>query len=118
MRRTGCGILLDVNNVYVSARNLGLDAEAYIDALPGEAIGEIHLAGHAVNIVDDGEVLIDHHGARVAAPVWGLYRRAISRHGPKPTLIEWDSDIPSLDVLLAEAGIARGLLEQHHDHAA
>jgi hypothetical protein len=110
--RSGCGLLLDVNNVYVSARNLGTDAHAFIDGVPAAAVGEIHLAGHAVS---DG-VLIDDHGSCVCEDVWALYRHAISRLGPRPTLIEWDTDIPALDTLVAEAaradrvlGEARGL---------
>lgn len=103
VRRTGCGLLLDINNVYVSAHNLGFDADAYVAALPGEAVGEIHLAGHATNETPDGPVLIDNHGSLVAADVWSLYRRAVERFGPRPTLIEWDSDIPPLTTLLGEA---------------
>jgi uncharacterized protein (UPF0276 family) len=112
VERSGCGLLLDVNNVYVSARNLGTDAHAFIDGVPAAAVGEIHLAGHAVS---DG-VLIDDHGSCVCEDVWALYRHAISRLGPRPTLIEWDTDIPALDTLVAEAaradrvlGEARGL---------
>jgi uncharacterized protein (UPF0276 family) len=103
IRRTGCGLLLDINNVYVSAHNLGFDAEAYIAALPGAAIGEIHLAGHATNDTPDGEVLIDNHGSCVASEVWSLHRSAVQRFGPRPTLIEWDSDLPPLSTLLGEA---------------
>jgi uncharacterized protein (UPF0276 family) len=101
--RTGCGILLDVNNVYVSACNLGFDAEAFIDMLPAEAIGEIHLAGHAVNEVDGDVVLIDDHGSRVPPAVWSLYAHVLRQIGPRPTLIEWDTEVPALDVLLGEA---------------
>ena len=101
--QTGCGLLLDVNNVHVSAHNLQYDAEAFIDALPAEAIGEIHLAGHATNQVGTDTVLIDDHGSRVPPVVWALYRHAIERLGPRPTLIEWDTDVPVLDVLLGEA---------------
>jgi uncharacterized protein (UPF0276 family) len=98
---TGCGLLVDVNNVFVSAHNLGYAAEAYLDALPGEAIGEIHLAGHAP---DEGgsSLLIDTHGAAIADPVWALYRRLIRRVGPRPTLIERDDDVPAFDVLMSE----------------
>jgi uncharacterized protein (UPF0276 family) len=103
VKRTGCGLLLDINNVYVSAHNLGFDAEAYVAGLPGAAIGEIHLAGHATNETADGPVLIDSHGSSVAAEVWALYRAALERFGPRPTLIEWDSDIPPLATLLGEA---------------
>lgn len=102
-RRTGCGLLLDINNVYVSARNLGFDAKAYIAALPANAIGEIHLAGHAENATPDGSVLIDNHGSCVAPQVWSLYAFAISRLGRLPTLIEWDSSLPPLSTLLGEA---------------
>jgi uncharacterized protein (UPF0276 family) len=102
-QRTGCGLLLDINNVFVSAHNLGFDAEAYIAGLPGESIEEIHLAGHAENITDDGPVLIDNHGSAVAPQVWSLYRFALERIGIRPTLIEWDSNIPPLEMLLGEA---------------
>lgn len=108
--RTGCGILCDVNNIYVSARNLGLDAVSYLDALPAGDVGEIHLAGHAENDADGPVMLIDDHGSPVAAPVWKLFERALERFGPVPTLIEWDTDVPELAVLLAEAGIATRLL--------
>ena len=107
--RTGCGILCDVNNVYVSAHNLGLDAAQYLAALPADAIGEVHLAGHSVNDANGAggrTILIDDHGSRVTPDVWTLYRRAIERFGPVPTLIEWDTDIPALAVLLDEAAIA------------
>lgn len=102
-RRTGCGLLLDINNVCVSAHNLGFDARAYIDALPAKSIQEIHLAGHASNDTADGRVLIDNHGSSVAPEVWSLYRFALERIGARPTLIEWDSDIPPLETLLGEA---------------
>ncbi|MBZ9734370.1 DUF692 domain-containing protein [Mesorhizobium sp. CA18] len=101
--RTGCGLLLDVNNVQVSAHNLQYDAKAFINALPEEAIGEIHLAGHATNQVGTDTVLIDDHGSRVPPVVWALYQHAVDRLGPRPTLIEWDTDVPVLDVLLGEA---------------
>jgi len=103
VRHTGCGLLCDVNNVYVSAWNIGLDAEAYLAGLPAEAVGEIHLAGHAVNDVDGVSLLIDDHGSPVSPAVWRLYRQALDRFGPVPTLVEWDTDIPALDILLAEA---------------
>jgi uncharacterized protein (UPF0276 family) len=102
-QRTGCGLLLDINNVFVSAHNLGFDAQAYIAGLPAESIEEIHLAGHAQNLTDDGTVLIDNHGSAVAPQVWSLYRFALERIGARPTLIEWDSDIPPLEMLLGEA---------------
>lgn len=109
-RRTGCGLLCDVNNIYVSAWNVGLDAEAYLDALPAGAIGEIHLGGHVANHADGRTILIDDHGSSVAAPVWRLFERALERFGSRPTLIEWDTDIPELDVLLNEARTAEALL--------
>jgi len=104
VRRTGCGLLLDVNNVFVQATNHGFDAAAFIDAFPVEHVGEIHLGGHAADADDDGSVLlIDDHGREVADPVWTLYARALARSGPKPTLIEWDNDVPGWEVLFAEA---------------
>ena len=110
-RRTGCGLLLDVNNVYVSCRNFDEDPEAYLDALGVSGIGEIHLAGHAENEADGRRILIDDHGSRVADPVWRLYARALERFGPVPTLVEWDTNLPELAVLLDEAAKARHLLE-------
>jgi hypothetical protein len=104
--RTGCGLLCDVNNIYVSGQNLGFDASKYLAALPAEAIGEIHLAGHQANPVGEGVILIDDHGSAVAEAVWALYGEALGRLGPRPTLIEWDSRLPSLDLLIAEAGKA------------
>lgn len=116
-RRTGCGILCDVNNIYVSASNHGWDALTYIAALPPEAIGEIHLAGHSVRQLEQGQIIhIDDHGSRVAPEVWTLYRAALKRFGPIPTLIEWDTNVPALDVLMSEAAIAEEALEhQRHD---
>jgi uncharacterized protein (UPF0276 family) len=103
-RRTGCGLLCDVNNACVSAANHGYAAAAYIDALPKHAIGEIHLAGHAIRDVGRGRVLrIDDHGSRVSAEVWALYEHALARFGAVPTLVEWDSGVPPLAVLLQEA---------------
>jgi uncharacterized protein (UPF0276 family) len=106
-RRTGCGILCDVNNIHVSAWNFGFDPVAYLEALPIEAIGEIHLAGH--HAAEDVVILIDDHGSRVAKPVWELYAAALRRFGPVPTLIEWDTNLPALDVLLDEAHHAEEL---------
>jgi uncharacterized protein (UPF0276 family) len=102
-RRSGCGVLLDLNNVYVNAVNHGFDALAVIDAMPAATVQELHLAGHA----SAGDVLIDDHGSRVAPPVWTLYERALERFGAVPTLIEWDTNVPALDVLVAEADAAR-----------
>jgi uncharacterized protein (UPF0276 family) len=100
---TGCGILLDVNNVYVSARNHGFDARDYFDALPRGSVGEIHLAGHSVRQLEGRELLVDTHDARVCDEVWALYARAVARFGRVPTLIEWDSQLPALEVLVDEA---------------
>jgi uncharacterized protein (UPF0276 family) len=110
--RSGCGLLLDVNNVVVTAHNLGLDPADWLDGLPDEAILEYHLAGHARNEVDGGILLIDDHGSRVGAEVWSLFDAVLQRFGPRPTLIEWDTDIPALDVLLDEAARARRALAQ------
>jgi hypothetical protein len=106
VRRTGCGILFDVNNLYVSADNFGFDPWAYLAALPARAIGEIHLAGHHRADVDGRSILIDDHGSAVSKPVWDLYTHALDRFGPKPTLIEWDCNLPALPVLLTEARYA------------
>ena len=104
--RTGCRLLCDVNNIHVSAHNLGFDPVAYLDALPRDAVAQIHLAGHCRNDADGASVLIDDHGGPVADPVWTLYRRALARFGAVPTLIEWDSNLPALPVLCAEAARA------------
>jgi uncharacterized protein (UPF0276 family) len=106
VRRTGCGLLLDVNNVFVSAGNHGRDAAAYIAAVPVEAVGEIHLAGHSTRDIDGTLLRIDDHGSAVAEPVWALYEAALARLGAVPTLIEWDSAIPALAVLVDEAAKA------------
>ncbi|WP_263262951.1 DUF692 domain-containing protein [Pseudomonas sp. RIT-PI-S] len=107
--RTGCGLLLDVNNVHVSAHNLGFNAASYIDRFPAAAVLEVHLAGHSQD--DAGDLLIDSHDANVADPVWALYRRLIQRIGPRPTLIERDDRIPTFDVLLAERETAQAVLD-------
>jgi uncharacterized protein (UPF0276 family) len=104
--RSGCKILLDVNNIYVNAINHNFDAKVYLDAIQPGGVGEIHLAGFE----DAGDVLIDTHGAVVSDAVWRLYEYAIQRFGKVPTLIEWDTDIPSLDVLLGEAEKANRIL--------
>ena len=111
-RRTGCGLLLDVNNVHVSATNHGFSATAYLDAFPLAAVEEIHLAGHASDTDDDGlPLLIDAHDRPVADPVWSLYTRVLERADPLPTLIEWDNDVPAFPALLAEARHADHLLD-------
>lgn len=102
--RTGCGLLLDINNVYVSAVNHGFDPETYVDAFPADLVGEIHLAGHAaIDEGDDAALLLDAHDRSIADAVWALYGRFIQRSGPLPTLIEWDNNIPSWPTLHAEA---------------
>jgi uncharacterized protein (UPF0276 family) len=111
-RHTGCGLLCDVNNVFVTCTNLGLDAAQYLDAIPAEMIGEIHLAGHSRVLRDGVSMLIDDHAARVAPPVWELYRRLVARTGAVPTLVEWDKALPSLGVLLGEARAAALTAEQ------
>lgn len=102
-RRTGCGLLLDANNIVVTAHNLRLDARAWLQGLPPAAIGQYHLAGHAVNDADGEPVLIDDHGSQVGEGVWSLFGEIVRRYGPRPTLVEWDTDLPALDVLLDEA---------------
>ncbi len=105
-RKSGCGILLDINNIYVSAHNHGFDALEYIQALPRQAVKEMHLAGHTVRQVGRRQILIDTHNQHVCNPVWELYAFAVRHFGRVPTLIEWDADIPPLDVLVAEAAKA------------
>ena len=109
-----CGILLDVNNVFVSAHNHGFDAERYLAAMPERAIAEIHLAGFEAT----DACLVDTHGARIAADVWTLYQKTIARVGPRPTLIEWDVDLPEFAVLEAEAATAARILSDFHAIAA
>ncbi len=109
-KRTGCGILFDVENLYVNARNLGVHAEAFIMAIPAEAVKEYHLAGFSMR---DG-CLVDTHDHPVYPEVWKLYEFALQRIGPRPTLIEWDSDIPALPVLMGEAAKAQQRLENCH----
>jgi len=118
-KRTGCGILCDVNNIYVSACNHGWRASAYLEALPPAAIGEIHLAGHSVRHIDAARTIrIDDHGSRVAPEVWALYAEALARFGPVPTLIEWDTDVPTMAVLLEEAAHADALIQKARDDSA
>jgi len=111
LRRTGCGLLLDVTNVHVSCTNHGRDAAAYLDRLPLDAVGEIHLAGFAQDEDAAGHpLLIDSHGSAVEEIVWGLYASVVDRIGPMPTLLERDNDVPSLATLVAEAGRSEALL--------
>jgi uncharacterized protein (UPF0276 family) len=109
-RRTGCGLLLDVNNVHVSAANLGFDAARYVDAFPGAVVTEIHLAGHSRDPALGDALLVDSHDAPVAEPVWALYERVVARIGPRPTLVERDDHIPAFGELLAERERAHGVL--------
>lgn len=112
-RRTGCGLLLDVNNVFVSATNLGFSPQGYIDAFPLAAVGEIHLGGHDEQSDDHGApLLIDSHGREVADPVWALLDYTLARSGPRPLLIEWDTDVPDWQVLEAEAARAAAALQE------
>jgi uncharacterized protein (UPF0276 family) len=103
VQRTGCGVLCDVNNLYVNSENFGFDPISYLDALPARAVAEIHVAGHHHSNAAGAPILIDDHGAQVAEPVWSLYLEAIERFGGVPTLVEWDTRIPPLGVLLGEA---------------
>jgi uncharacterized protein (UPF0276 family) len=118
VRESDCAILLDLNNIYVSAMNHGFDAHEYLNGIPIEAVREIHLAGHTVNLVGAREIRIDTHGSQVSEPVWALYRAALLRFGYVPTLIEWDTDIPALDVLVAEAHKADRIAEDTRAVAA
>lgn len=110
-RATGCGLLLDVNNVYVSAHNLGFNPEAMIDRYPGHLVDEIHLAGHRPDADPDSPLIIDSHDADIGDPVWSLYARLIARIGARPTLIERDDDVPPFDVLVAERDRAHAMLD-------
>ncbi|MFJ3055825.1 DUF692 domain-containing protein [Herbaspirillum sp. NPDC087042] len=110
VRRTGCGLLVDVNNVHVSAANIGIDAVAYLAQLPADAIEEIHLAGHSSDQSLPG-LLVDSHDAAIAPAVWQLYRTLVGRIGPRPTLIERDGNIPEFEVLLDEREIAQQVLD-------
>jgi len=112
-RRTGCGLLLDVNNVVVSATNLDVSPQGYIDAYPLDKVGEIHLGGHDEDKDDHGRpLLIDSHGREVVDPVWALLDYVLERSGPKPVLIEWDTDVPDWPVLRAEADRAQAALDR------
>lgn len=105
--RTGCGLLLDVNNVFISSTNLGVSPQAYIDAYPTERVGELHVGGHDEDVDDDGApLLIDSHGKPVVDPVWDLLAYTLEQTGPKPVLVEWDNDVPEWPVLRAEAARA------------
>ena len=122
VKNTGCGLLLDVNNIYVSAANNAFSAENYLAQVPADAVGEIHLAGHSIEDDGDARVLIDTHSTYVCDPVWALYRDVIARIGLRPTLIEWDMDIPAFAELQKEAARAQlimgGFSEQGRVHVA
>jgi uncharacterized protein (UPF0276 family) len=116
--RTGCGILCDVNNIFVSASNHDFDAQRYLRALPRARVGEIHLAGHTLRNFDDGRsIRIDDHGSRVCREVWALYGEAVALFGRVPTLIEWDTDVPAFAVLMEEASHAQRILAAEQAHA-
>jgi uncharacterized protein len=115
---SGCGVLLDVNNIFVSANNHDFDALDYLAGIPCRYVREIHLAGHSRRDCGDRSLLIDTHNAPVCAAVWGLYAAAIARFGPTPTLIEWDADIPPLEILVDEAHRADTFLGGQHAIAA
>ena len=110
-RQTGAGILLDINNIYVSAINHGFNAQQYIESIPAELVGEIHLAGHAEEEHSFGQLLIDDHGSEVKDTVWELYTQVIESIGPRPTLIEWDTNIPDWEILIQEARQAELILQ-------
>ncbi len=112
-RQSGCAILLDVNNIYVSAINHGYVPDFYIDMIPKDAVGEMHLAGHSMEEIGGEPLLIDTHSGRISEEVWVLYRRALARFGVVPTLIEWDVDIPPLSVLREEADKASAIIEEY-----
>lgn len=117
-RRSGCGLLLDINNVYVSARNLGFDATAYIEAIPADSVKEFHLAGHTVREFPEATVLIDTHDAPVCEAVWELYAQALDLIGYRPTLVEWDASLPTLDVVVTECDRARQVSAEVSRHVA
>jgi len=114
--KTGCGIIFDINNVEVSCGNLNQSAEDYVDAIDPAWVGEIHLAGHAVENHDSGPLRIDDHGSIVSNVTWDLFERFIARAGAKPILIEWDTDVPEYDVLMAEAKKAQTILDKFSEN--
>ncbi len=114
-KRCGCKVLLDINNIYVSSVNNGFDAKKYINNVPAEMIGEIHLAGHSKRDLGDSQILIDSHSDYVCDEVWCLYNYAIGKFGAVPTLIEWDKDIPALNILLSEAQKAQDILSKRKE---
>jgi hypothetical protein len=110
--RTGCGLLLDVNNLFISSANVGVDPGEWLSVVPSNLIGEIHLAGHEQGGTADHPMLIDTHRAAVTDEVWALYATVLRRIGPRPTMIEWDSDVPPLETLLEEATRAQRIMNQ------
>jgi len=114
VERTDCGILLDVNNVYVSAINHGFDAHHYLQAIDADAVQEIHLAGFTTDTIEGQDILIDTHNKPISDEVWALYKAAIKRLGALPSLIEWDSDLPPLEFLLEEASRAQTIMDERH----
>jgi uncharacterized protein (UPF0276 family) len=120
VRRTGCGVLLDVNNIYVSALNCGADPDSqlrdYLKRIPGRSIGELHVAGHTTLTDEKGrQQRVDDHGSEICGPVWQLLRIAVAALGPRPTLIEWDTRLPAFEVLQGEASVAQWILEESAD---
>ena len=118
VHRTGCSLLLDINNVFVSARNTGTSAERYIDVFPAEHVVEVHLAGHRPDPIQGQRLLIDSHDAAVAPEVWSLFERFVARAGPRPTLVERDAELPAFDVLMAERDQAHRRLLHRESKAA
>ena len=113
-KQSGCGILLDINNIYVSCINHGYDSHRYLQAIAPSSVQEIHLAGYARQEIEGQTLLIDDHGSAVSAPVWELYHQALAHIGPVPTLIEWDTNIPPLSVLMREAAMAQSAMEKYY----
>jgi uncharacterized protein (UPF0276 family) len=118
VERTGCGLLLDVNNIYVQSHNHGFNAQEYLTAINASAVQEMHLAGHIEHAIEDSTLLIDTHSQPVKEDVWNLYHCALTHAGPTPTLIEWDKDLPELAVIVAEAAKAQAILYERAAHAA
>jgi hypothetical protein len=112
-KRSGCGLILDINNVYVSSVNTGFNAHEYIDQITADIVGEVHLAGHTVRNFDEATLLIDDHGSSVSEEVWNLFEYALQHIGPKPTLIEWDNNVPKFEVLIAEAALAQNIMSKY-----
>ena len=111
-RRSGCGILLDVNNIYVTCYNHAIDPLSYLNQIETSYVAEIHLAGHVPQKINGHTILIDHHGDYIAQPVWELYEKTLEQFSPLPTLVEWDTNIPSLDILASEAEKAQSILNK------